>query len=688
MSKSQVENFGKYILLERIASGGMAEVYLAKTAGAAGIARFLAIKRILPQYSENPDFIEMFKEEAKIVVNLNHSNVVKIFDFGTHAGAFFLAMEYVEGQNLRQVLNHLKKENKYFTMDQIVFMINMVAAGLDHAHRCLDNTNGKPLNITHRDMSPQNIMISFEGEVKIVDFGIAKAETQMEQTRAGTIKGKFGYMSPEQSDGQQVDLRTDIFSLGTVLWELLAQDRLFVANSEAATLRKIRECQIPSLRKMNPSIPPELERICNKALAKDRSLRYQTSASFHRDLNRFLNTQYPDFSAHDFSVFMKSAFSQMFLENRKKLVEFSKIKAIENDDHTVTATVTATNTSSNVTAGLLGAASTSVGNAEFVIDMNIRDKITLSDLKQHETNTMTRRIPGQGFHTATSTGVFVPPMQTQSQIKRAADYTKHIVYAVTCLIIAVTGFQLNRKFGATVTIFAKEKIEYYVEKYKTKPIDQIVKNDKVDQILEHIDQSSKTNTQSASAISMSIVSIVSDPSGARIFIDGEDTRYMTPGSINVPTNKEFKVMLKRSGYLNYEITQKAIDPTINLRANLDPVPPMGYVTLILRNEGSDPVITVNEKRIDQSPPIKDFGIPAGLESRIKVYNPFSGLTAEQVVSVRENERKTLVLTLGNTAAPAPNAAAVKPVTAVPVKPQGPGPSRSGQKNSTVDEDSL
>ena len=328
----------------------MAEVYLAKSTGAGGINKFVAIKRILPQYSDHPEFIEMFKEEANIAVNLNHGNVVSIFDFGVERKQFFLVMEYVEGQNLRQILNHLKKENKYFSIDQIVYMGKEVAAGLDHAHRCLDGTTGKPLNITHRDMSPQNIMVSFEGEVKIVDFGIAKkAESEIEATRAGTIKGKFGYMSPEQADGQVVDLRTDIFSLGIVMWELLANDRLFTSNSEAATLRKIRECQIPSLRKLNPSIPPELERIVNKALAKDKSLRYQTAASLHRDLNRFLNTQYPEFSPHDFSVFMKSAFSAMFMENRKKLITFAKVKGDETHTLTLTSTMTETEDASSYT---------------------------------------------------------------------------------------------------------------------------------------------------------------------------------------------------------------------------------------------------------------------------------------------------------------------------------------------------
>lgn len=318
------ETFGKYILLEKIQTGGMAEIYLARRPGASGVSKFLAIKRILPQFCEQVEFIDMFKDEAKIAVNLSHANIVSIHEFGMEKNQLFLAMDYVEGRNLRQILNKMKKSGVSFSIEQVLYVIKEVAGGLDHAHRCIDANTGKPLNIIHRDMSPQNIMVSFEGEVKVVDFGIAKAETQLDTTRAGTLKGKFGYMSPEQAEGQNVDLRTDIFALGIVLWELLANDRLFVANNEINTLRKVRDCQVPSLRKINPNIQPELERIVSKVLAKDRNLRYQTAAALHRELSRFLNRQFPDFSPHDFSVFIKTLFASEILDSRKKMIDYSK----------------------------------------------------------------------------------------------------------------------------------------------------------------------------------------------------------------------------------------------------------------------------------------------------------------------------------------------------------------------------
>lgn len=324
VSDSTYEKFGNFILLEKLAAGGMAEVFLAKKIGASGVQKFLAVKRILPQFSDSEDFIRMFKEEAKIAVHLSHSNVISIHEFGVESGQFYLVMEYCEGRNLRQILNKMKARSMYFSPSQIVYVIKEVAAGLDHAHRCLDGSTGKPLNIVHRDMSPQNIMVSYEGETKIVDFGIAKASTQMEHTRAGTLKGKFGYMSPEQAEGQGVDYRTDIFSLGIVLWELLAKQRLFLANTEILTLKKIRECKIPSLQEIDPSIPAELENIVMKALARDKNYRYQSASDLHRDLNRFLNRTDPDFSQHDFAVFIKTLFSQEILHSRQKLIQHSK----------------------------------------------------------------------------------------------------------------------------------------------------------------------------------------------------------------------------------------------------------------------------------------------------------------------------------------------------------------------------
>ncbi len=345
-SKMIYEVYGNYTLLEKLAMGGMAEVFLAKKTGVTGVEKFVAIKRILPQYSQQEEFIDMFKHEAAIAINLSHSNIVSIFDFGLEKKQFYIVMDFIPGRNLRQILNHIRKTEVTLSIEHAIFIIREIAAGLDYAHRAMDSKTGKPLNIIHRDISPQNVMISFEGEVRIVDFGIAKAESQTEATQAGTLKGKFGYMSPEQVEGMALDLRTDVFSLGILLWELLANDRLFLASNEQATIRKIKECKIQSLRSLNPSVPAELERIVNKALTKDRNIRYQAAAAMQKDLTVFLNKYFPMFTNQDFSGFMKKQFNAEILENRKKQMDYSSVKFERLSKDVVENTITSSMSSS------------------------------------------------------------------------------------------------------------------------------------------------------------------------------------------------------------------------------------------------------------------------------------------------------------------------------------------------------
>lgn len=628
-----VETFGKYVLLERLAAGGMAEVYLAKSSGAGGITKFFAIKRILPQYSDNPEFIEMFKEEAKIAVNLNHSNVVSIYDFGVENRQFYLVMDYVEGQNLRQIVNYLKKEQKDFSIDQIVYIIKQVAAGLDHAHRCIDPHTGKPLNITHRDMSPQNIMISFEGEVKVVDFGIAKAESQVENTKAGTIKGKFGYMSPEQAEGLEVDLRTDIFSLGIILWELLAKDRLFLASSEAATLRKIRDCQIPSLKRINPSVPAELERICNKALTKDRGLRYQSASAMHKDLNRFLNTQYPESSPQEFSVFMKSTFSNLFIENRKKQVEYAKTTAFslkeENDE--VTATLTESNASNEL--------SLSLGDEQF--DANT--KVDLGNLKTNikpvdKNKVLANIYKKEGLRDSTFTRPTKVNVQTKNHF---AYYIKMFSNLVVVIALTGTGYWAYKNGmlqGLSSQVFTKMNTE--ITKYKPDP------SKATPTPIENQDYASKPPEQTAVEYN---VSIESEPSGARVFIDGKDLAMITPLRTKLRGNTELRIGLSRQGYRYFEKIEKIYSDGQSVRASLIPLPPMGYVSIDVINGGSSPVVYVDGVAIDQKPPIRLYGIPANQKVSIRVTNPFAGLSAEKVITVGVNEKKEINLILSRQA---------------------------------------
>ena len=315
---------GRYLLLERLATGGMAEVYRARSQGAGGFEKQVAIKRILPSYSQNEEFRKMFEYEARLSSMLTHANIAQIFDFNKFAETYLLAMEYVDGKNLRQFVNKARKGNVTYSIEFSVFIINEVCKGLEYAHGKKDEMTGKPLNIIHRDMSPQNIMLSYEGAVKIVDFGIAKAKDRVDETRSGIIKGKFGYMSPEQANGNPVDHRTDIFSTGIILWELLTGRRLFSAESDMATLRMIQECVITPPSKINPRVTPELERIVMKILSKDLKLRYASAGDLHRQLLEYLSKNAPTFAQREVSDILHRVFADEIANEKKRFEQLNR----------------------------------------------------------------------------------------------------------------------------------------------------------------------------------------------------------------------------------------------------------------------------------------------------------------------------------------------------------------------------
>lgn len=307
----------------------MAEIYLARTIVAEGLSKFVIIKKVLPHLSNDKEFVSMFKEEAKLAINLNHNNLVSIIYFGCESGQHYLVMDYIEGRSLQQILAQFHKLNRAFSVDQVIYIIKDVAAGLDHAHRCVDPSTNQALHIVHRDISPQNIMLSFEGAVKVIDFGIAKADIPRANTEVGTYKGKFNYMSPEQVSGNELDGRSDVFSLGVVFWELLAKRPLFTGNSYLEVLNSVKACKIPSLRDLNPQISAELENCVLRCLKRNPTERYLAASELNRDLSRLLNSKYPNFSPQEFSQQIKSLFLSEHTAHREKLIEYTQIN-IEN----------------------------------------------------------------------------------------------------------------------------------------------------------------------------------------------------------------------------------------------------------------------------------------------------------------------------------------------------------------------
>jgi serine/threonine protein kinase/tetratricopeptide (TPR) repeat protein len=291
--------YGKYQLLEQLARGGMAEVYKAKAHGVEGFEKILVIKRILPELSQNPRFVSMFIDEAKIAVTLSHANIVQVFDLGLAEGTYFIAMEYVAGMDLAAMLRRSNKAKRLLAPELAVYLISELAKGLDYLHRRRD-AEMRPLNIVHRDVSPQNVLLSFEGEVKLTDFGIAKARSVAQAvTEVGVIKGKYAYMSPEQLVGQKLDARTDIFSAGTLLYEALSGQNPFQAASSYDTLQRIRKGAVAPIEELVPELPEEIGRIVRRAMAAHLDERYQSAGELYEDLIQYLYTTGRRVSARD-----------------------------------------------------------------------------------------------------------------------------------------------------------------------------------------------------------------------------------------------------------------------------------------------------------------------------------------------------------------------------------------------------
>ncbi len=318
--------FGKYYLLERINVGGMAEVFKAKATGVEGFERMVAVKRILPSIAEDEEFITMFVDEAKIAVQLTHANVAQIFDLGKVSDSYFIALEFVHGKDLRTIFHRARQRGEQIPIPMACYVIMKVCEGLDYAHNKRD-TSGRALGLVHRDVSPQNLLVSYEGEVKIIDFGIAFTAGKAGKTQAGILKGKFGYMSPEQVQGGfEVDRRSDVFGVGICLYELLTAERLFVAETDFATLEKVRNVEIMPPSTYNRRIPEELEQIVLKALAKDRDKRHQTAMSLHDDLQSFMYTSGNFFGHKDLSMYMQRVFREEINEESARDREYATLE--------------------------------------------------------------------------------------------------------------------------------------------------------------------------------------------------------------------------------------------------------------------------------------------------------------------------------------------------------------------------
>jgi eukaryotic-like serine/threonine-protein kinase len=307
--------FGKYYLLGLIARGGMAEVYRAREIASSGPPELQAIKVMRPELAKEARFVDMFHREGQLAMLLQSPSIVRTLEVGLIDGRHFIAMEYIGGRDLTQVLRRCQKSNLRIPVPHAVFIGAAIAGGLDFAHR-LAGPDGRPLNIVNRDVSPSNVRLSYDGEAKMLDFGIAQALMKF-TSEIGVLKGKFSYMSPEQIRGMPVDARTDVFSAGIILHEMLTTEKLFRGDTEFALMEKVRKAEVDPPSKFNRRVTPELDAIVLKALARDVSERYQTAAELHRDLRKLLEGY--RFDPRELREFMRKEFRAEYLKEEEEI---------------------------------------------------------------------------------------------------------------------------------------------------------------------------------------------------------------------------------------------------------------------------------------------------------------------------------------------------------------------------------
>jgi serine/threonine protein kinase len=325
---------GKYEILKRLATGGMAEIFLARVSGLPGFTKMVVIKRILPQLATKSDFIEMFLDEARIAATLQHPNVVQMYDVGVVDGNYFIAMEYLHGEDVRSLQKTLWKREEKVPLEHALNIVIGVCSGLHYAHEKV-GFDGKPLNIVHRDVTPQNIIVTYEGGVKLLDFGIAKASNRFGETRFGTLKGKVPYMSPEQCRGEALDRRSDIFSLGIMLYELTLGRKLYKGASDFEVLKQIVEGTVAKPHEIDPGYDRELEAIVMRALEKERDKRYQTARELQTELETLVRQAQLYVSPIALQQFMEKTFGRKIEAWRE-----AQAQGLSLDQHLQHATVT------------------------------------------------------------------------------------------------------------------------------------------------------------------------------------------------------------------------------------------------------------------------------------------------------------------------------------------------------------
>lgn len=578
--------YGKYVILDRIAVGGMAEVFRAKTFGVHGFQRLLVIKRILPHLSKDEEFVDMFIDEAKIAVGLNHANICQVTDLGKIDDNYFIAMEYVSGKDLRAVLKKAYANKEPLEVDQSIYIASEICKGLEYAHKLEDPVTGQSISVIHRDISPQNIMISYHGEVKIVDFGIAKTEFKIHRTQAGVLKGKFAYMSPEQSTGHELNNQTDIFSAGIILYEMLTNRRLFLGGTDFETLENIKKCEIPSIRDINPRVSKELEDVVRKSLARVQAERFQTAGQLQNALSKILYTEFPNFTQNDLS----KKLSFLFTEEMKKETENLKrsLEAIDNDQVDGAQKASEKESSSNTSHPKIRETSKSVKGVH-VSAKKPRSKVW-GKLKYPIVFLLIAALPfllAKFFWGKKSDST--NKAATQSK-KKSSQKNFHFETTPPQSTISING-EVKGQSPLDVILPLDQQFSVAIEKEGYQGIQQT--------IVTNADSTNFVFELSQSAPVFGAVKIDTTPSGGRVYINGKNTNQTTPTMIDeLPFGEDVEILIQREGYRDstskVKISQTSQDLHVDLKkrgptVKINPTP--SSATIYLNNKPVGKTIT-------------------------------------------------------------------------------------------------
>ncbi len=655
MSDNKFERFGKYLILDHLVDGGMAKICRARFLGEQS-NKILAIKMVQPQFSRDPSFVRMFQDELSVTFGLQHPNIAQTYDYGKVNDQLYTAMEYVDGANLKQFLDRLKEKKFVFPVEISVFIISQVCQGLHYAHTYTDKLTGLPLNIIHRDISPHNIMLTYDGSVKVIDFGIAKSNASSEATQAGTIKGKLSYLAPEYLEGLELDCRYDQFAVGITLWEMLCSRKMFTAANDLAVLKQIQACKIAPPSSINPNVPKELDEIVMKSLSKDRADRFDNLDKMNRALVKFLYSKYPDFNPSDLSYFAQQLFKDEIKSDKAKFVEYGKIDVqpyIDDMSRTEKAPTAAP-------AAQPQSARNDEPTRQERIEIDLGEPVveagegtaSIELALPHKTSTrkVVRQPVSQGPKTLTGQKVVSIPgankkvaspersissktsitsktgIKSKKQMVIETESTSggglRIIILIAASVMGLAYFQpefIEDLTGINVKyLMGGEVQDRTISSVETKVVDQkkVIKKEELGQL-----------------------KINGFDFGMELFLDGKKLEYIMGTNINLPLNTKVKVAVKKAGHKSFVrfISLSESNRMMTLAVPELPRAKVGLLSSSLNySNGSIMKIKLEDGVLEQRMPFKNISIPEG-KYNVTIVNPDLGTEKNVELTIEENK---------------------------------------------------